>query len=231
MPGYIATSTSSLAVAQGALSLQTQSALAYLAGERVSLAYVSNPMINMQGTILLYNPVTGSMTLNVDTISGIFSLQPVFNTQPWGETNVFFSPWNISLLGNPAVSNTQAVVPTITVRQLDPNWDPMRGAGAINYLSDTNAVAQITASRLKFLQQEWFENIVDGTPLFQNLLGQGITMPALELILRQRILGTPYVTGINFFSLSYVPRSFNFNASVQSAFGEFTVSNQPPSQT
>lgn len=192
----------------------------------MSLTYASNSSVYMQGTILSYNPVNGMMVVNVDVISGVYGLQPIFNTEPWGETGGIFSPWNLSLLGSP-LSDTNTVIPTILVRALSPQWDPQRGQALQNFLTDINAVAQIIATRLKLLEAEWYENTSDGTPLFQSLLGNATTLSAVSLVLRQRILSTPYVTGINSFSLEYGSsgRAYSFQASVQTQFGPVSVSN------
>jgi hypothetical protein len=83
---------------------------------------------------------------------------------------------------------------------------------------------------MRLLQGEWYENLTDGLPLFQQLLGHPITLQALALIIRQRILATPYVTGILSLSVVYVPagRTFTYNAFVQTQFGTVIVSNQAP---
>lgn len=115
---------------------------------------------------------------------------------------------------------------TIIVRRLDSSWDVLRGNGLGNFLTDIDAVAQIIKQRLLLLQQEWFLNTQDGTPLFQSLLGHPITKDAVAGILQARILGSPCVTGINSMSLVYGPtgRTFAFYASVQTQFGTITLS-------
>jgi len=114
----------------------------------------------------------------------------------------------------------------ITVRKLDKNWDPMRGSGSANFLSDIEAVGQTIASTIKLLQNEWFENRLLGTPLFQRLLGHPITSQGVALILRKRILSVPYVTGISNFGVTVVRsgRTFTFSALVQTTFGPIAVS-------
>jgi hypothetical protein len=116
----------------------------------------------------------------------------------------------------------------IQVRALDASWDTLRGAGMSNFLTDLNAVAQIIRSRLLFLQGEWFESLTDGTPIFQQLLGVPTTVQAVTLMLHQRILGTPYVTGIVSLSVSYAPagRNFAFAATIQTQFGVVSLTNQ-----
>lgn len=102
----------------------------------------------------------------------------------------------------------------------------MRGQGASNFLSDVDAVAQIIRTRLLLFQGEWFEDTADGTPMFQSLLGRTITLQAATLILRGRILGTPYVSAITSFSLTLNPnaRTFSFSANVLTQFGTVSVS-------
>lgn len=119
---------------------------------------------------------------------------------------------------------------TIIVRALGSTGDPLRGSGLANFLTDLNAVGQIITTRMRLLQGEWYENLTDGLPLFQQLLGHPITLQALALIIRQRILATPYVTGILSLSVVYVPagRTFTYNAFVQTQFGTVIVSNQAP---
>lgn len=118
--------------------------------------------------------------------------------------------------------------PTILVRKLDPTtWDPIRGAGSDNFLADGEAVAQILKQRLLFLQGEWFMSLTDGTPLFQSILGHPNTIGAVSLIIRNRILTTPYVRGILAFNTRYdgANRAYYFNALVSTQFGTITIGN------
>jgi len=227
MSGYTATSTTLLSVATGAQAFTTQSALSYVAAERVTLTYTANTTIFMSGTILSYNAINGAMVVNFDTVSGVYGLQPPWNTQLWDATSGMFASWTLSLTGAIPVPST-TVIPTIIVRTLNQStWDPQRGQGLNNFLTDAAAVAQILATRIKFLKGESFENTADGTPLFQSILTKSTTMPAVALILRQRILGTPFVTAISSFTINYVPggRAFSFSATVQTAFGAVAIAN------
>jgi hypothetical protein len=114
---------------------------------------------------------------------------------------------------------------TIQVRALDANWDVLRGQGSANFLTDIDAVAQIIAQRLKFLQGEWFEDTSQGFPLFQKILGNPVTNTQVSLLIRSTILGTPYVSSIDTFSVSFAPsgRAFAFSATVTTAFGTLTI--------
>lgn len=120
---------------------------------------------------------------------------------------------------------------TITVRALDKNGDPLRGSGLGSFFTDIEAVAQIIGTRLRLLQGEWFLNQSDGTPVFQSLLGHPTTTEAVALILRQRILGTPYVISIQSLQVVYgkAGRTFAFFATVLTQFGVINVTTVAPS--
>ncbi len=124
---------------------------------------------------------------------------------------------------------------TITYRKLDQNGDPLQGGGQSNFVSDLDAVAQAIQTRLKFLQGEWWENLNAGTPLFQSMLGVsgvGRNPETVTLLLTQRILGTPFVTGVSNVatSVNSSTRAFQFSCQVQTQFGSLTVTNQPGSR-
>jgi hypothetical protein len=228
MAGYSATSQTPLYIATGPVNLTTQSALSYIVGDQVVLVYAQNDSITMSGNVLSYNPITGAMVVNITSVSGYYGLQPVFNTEPWGSTSAIFSPWNLALIGLPTATQN-ATTPTILVRAATgPNFEPQRGQGLQNFLVDIDAVAQIIQQRILLLQGENFQNLSDGTPLFQSILGQSTTMQAVALIIRQRILGTPYVTGISSWNATYSAygRAFTFSAQVNTVFGTITVTNQ-----
>jgi hypothetical protein len=122
---------------------------------------------------------------------------------------------------------------TITYRKLDLNGDPLWGGGQTNFMSDLEAIAQAIGTRLKLLQGEWWENLNLGTPIFQSMLGvpgSGKRPRPVSLLLVQRILSTPFVTGVSNVTTSYDPnaRAFQFSCQVQTRFGTITVATQPP---
>lgn len=124
--------------------------------------------------------------------------------------------------------------PTITVRRLGPNNDPYNGQSGADFISDLSAVAQLIYQRLYLFQQEWFADTSDGLPLWQSILGQSESLrnqQAISLLIQERILGTPYVTGLSNVQYSCSNRSYQFYAVVQTIFGNVVVSNypQPPS--
>ena len=81
---------------------------------------------------------------------------------------------------------------------------------------------------------EWWGNQLDGTPYWQSILGVANTDQQISLLIQQRILGTPYVTGITNLQLTAnrAARSLGIYAEVQTAFGaiQFTFNPQPSAQ-
>lgn len=123
---------------------------------------------------------------------------------------------------------------TITVRALGPNGDPLQGNGQNCFISDLAAVAQIISTRLKMFQGEFWENVLDGLPLFQSIFGSSGGQRNLQIIvglISQRITGTVFVTGISSVSASFRNRSFVYSAQVETQFGTVFVNNSPASST
>lgn len=123
--------------------------------------------------------------------------------------------------------------PTIAVRALNPvTWDPLNGNGQLNFIYDLEAVAQILAQRMKLFEGEWWENLTDGLPLFQSILGSSGGLRNLQVIIgiiSARINGTVGVTGINSLSVSYSNRKFVYSAVVETQFGIVYLNNSPAS--
>jgi hypothetical protein len=89
-------------------------------------------------------------------------------------------------------------------------------------------------TRLKLFQGEWWENLLEGLPLFQSILGQPAGqnhLEAVNLLIQQRIQGTPYVlpNGISNIKSSFTKatRAFQFSCDVLTAFGTIQITNIP----
>ena len=121
---------------------------------------------------------------------------------------------------------------SITYRALDPNNDPMRGQGQANFLTDADAVGQAIRTRLLLFEGEWWADLSDGTPWWQSILGTAggqRLVQTVSLAIQSRILGTPFVTGIQNLQASFdsAQRKFDFYAEVQTQFGVVVVQNIP----
>lgn len=117
---------------------------------------------------------------------------------------------------------------TIRVRKLDSNHDMIYGQGSQDYLIDIDAVSQIIQTRLLLFLREWWEDREDGLPLWQRILGRpGIKKGIIDGLIRERILGTPYVKGIQSLTskIDVDLRSYQVYIVVQTSFGPVIVTN------
>jgi hypothetical protein len=116
-------------------------------------------------------------------------------------------------------------MPTITVRKLDSNWEPLYGNGQNDFISDIDAVAQIIRQKLLFFLGEWVLDRSAGTPMFQSILGANRSIDAVVVILKAVILSAPYVTGVTNIATTYSSqtRAFTFSCLAQTQFGATPV--------
>lgn len=108
-------------------------------------------------------------------------------------------------------------------RKLDINGDYCFGGNAANYVSGADAVAQAIFSRLRLLKYEWWEDLEDGLPLWQEILAQRDVRRAEQLI-TERISATPSVRDIMVFDSAFDnnTRRYSFNAVVNTDYGAVT---------
>lgn len=115
---------------------------------------------------------------------------------------------------------------SILYLRLDENYDVVFDADAA--LTDLQAVAQAIETRLLLLQGEWWQDLNDGTPMFQDVIGRRASGPGLQvmtLAFSQRVSGTPYVSAVLDVSTnySYITRAFEFKCTAQTSFGNVQV--------
>lgn len=118
----------------------------------------------------------------------------------------------------------------ISYLQLDKNFDPIWDPAAA--LIDLDAVAQAIRTRLLLFEGEWWEDLNEGTPMFQEILGQRATVNGQQIMsqaLIARVSGTPYVSGVENASTTFSDktRQLNFAATAQTSFGKVTVNAVP----
>lgn len=114
-------------------------------------------------------------------------------------------------------------------RRLDDNWDYCFGRGAQNYITGADAVAQAVKSRLLLLCHEWWEDLEDGLPLWDKILGSSGSVKnrqAVDLIIRDRISGTSGVLAVTEFSSTYERRNYKFSATVETIYGIIYLSSK-----
>jgi hypothetical protein len=121
--------------------------------------------------------------------------------------------------------------PTVIVRRLGANHDPVYGSGAADFLIDLEATAQIIETSLLLFEGEWWNDLTEGLPLFQSIIAQpeNNRQATIALLIQQTILDVDYVTGLTNVTVSYTSanRQFTYNCNVQTAFGTVAVAFSP----
>lgn len=111
----------------------------------------------------------------------------------------------------------------MTVRRLDDNGDIVT-QGTI-FITGTSEIEQTIRTRLRLFLGEYFRDITDGTPWFEQILGKGTSMSARESALRNRILRTPGVVRLTSFSTDFdvATRKYTVTAGALTTYGLVTV--------
>lgn len=106
---------------------------------------------------------------------------------------------------------------TLKTRQLDANGDYVIGQF---YLDQPEAVGQCALTRLRLFTNEWFTDILAGTPWETDVLGK-YTQNAYDTILKQRILGTPGLRSLLSYSSTFDgnTRGLTVAMSIDTIFG------------
>lgn len=115
------------------------------------------------------------------------------------------------------------------VRRLDVNWDYCFGRGQQNYISGVDAVGQAIKQRLLLLYSEWWEDLEDGLPLWEKILGTSggpENRQAVDIIIRDRISGTEGVQSVISFESTFEKRIYKFSASIETIYGTLEMNNE-----
>lgn len=111
----------------------------------------------------------------------------------------------------------------MTVRRLDENGDIV--TNGTRFLTGVDEIAQTVRTRLRLFLGEYFRDISDGTPWFEQVLGKGTSLNAREAVLRNRIVRTPGVVRLTSFTTDFniETRKYTVTAGVLTTYGLATV--------
>lgn len=94
---------------------------------------------------------------------------------------------------------------TFRVRKLDANGDMTFGHGHADfYIDEPKAVGQVAGCRLRLWRGDWYLDTNEGTPYREHILGKS-RANIRNLIIRNRILTTPFVVSMKDFSATENP--------------------------
>lgn len=107
----------------------------------------------------------------------------------------------------------------MTVRKIDPSGDI--STSGIQFINGKDEVAQTISTRLRLFRGEYFRNINDGTPWFQEILGKNGTVNNIDAIIRKIITETDGVQTIIDFNADFDinTRKYKINGSVLTQYG------------
>lgn len=111
----------------------------------------------------------------------------------------------------------------MTVRKLDENGDIVTQGSM--FLTGREEIEQTIKTRLRLFLGEYFRDITDGTPWFEQILGKGSTLSAREAALRNRIVRTPGVVRLTSFKTNFDldTRTYSVTAGALTTYGLITV--------
>lgn len=89
----------------------------------------------------------------------------------------------------------------MTVRALDENGDIV--THGTQFLTGLEEIQQTVTTRLRLFLGEYFRNIKDGTPWYEQILGKFVSLDIVEAVLRARIANTPGVIRLTSFSTNF----------------------------
>lgn len=113
-------------------------------------------------------------------------------------------------------------------RRLDENGDYSFGHGKSSFASDIEAVAQAIETKIKLFKGEFWYDVQDGTPMFQDILGQKLSNEgknAIDIIITDRILKIPEVSTVLSYSseIDKINRTYNAVIVVETIYGTLEV--------
>jgi hypothetical protein len=121
-------------------------------------------------------------------------------------------------------------------RRLDSAHDYCFGRSQSDYLSDSvgspDAIAQAIQTYLLLFLGEWWENIKDGLPMWQKILGSRTKKAVIDKIITSRIRqlrtpeGTKAVTKVSNVRSTMDGRDYQFSCVVDTIFGKLAITNK-----
>lgn len=105
-------------------------------------------------------------------------------------------------------------------RKLNPDTGDIVTSGE-QFIFDQEDIAQCVRTRLALFLGEYFRNIKDGTPWYEQILGKFASLDTVEAVLRARIANTPGVIRLTSFSTDFdiQTRKYSVTAGILTQFG------------
>lgn len=111
----------------------------------------------------------------------------------------------------------------MTVRKLQDDGDI--ATSGVQFLTDKEEIAQTIVTRLQLFLGEYFRDISEGTPWFQQVMIKNGSLDLKESAIKTRIIQTNGVTRLNSFEADFDinTRTYTIKAGVLTTFGETSI--------
>jgi hypothetical protein len=107
----------------------------------------------------------------------------------------------------------------MTVRVISDDGDIVTNGQ--QFTTGRHEIAQTVKTRLGLFLGEYFRDITDGTPWFEQILGKGVNNNTREAVLRNRIARTPGVIRLTYFKTDFdvESRKYSVTAGISTTEG------------
>lgn len=107
----------------------------------------------------------------------------------------------------------------MTVRRLDDNGDIVTSGE--QFITGRDEIAQTVKTRLALFLGEYFRDITDGTPWYEQILGKFTSLDTAEAVLRVRISATPGAIRLTSFDTDFDldSRTYSVTAGILTIYG------------
>lgn len=108
----------------------------------------------------------------------------------------------------------------MTVRRLDDVTGDIVTRGQ-QFIGEREEIAQTVLTRLRLFLGEYFRDITDGTPWYEQILGKFSSLATVEAVLRARIANTPGVIRLTSFTTDFNidTRKYSVTAGILTKYG------------
>jgi len=108
----------------------------------------------------------------------------------------------------------------MTVRRLDSDTGDIVTSGQ-QFIGGRDEIVQTVKTRLALFLGEYFRDITNGTPWYEQILGKFASLDTVESVLRMRIATTPDVVRLTSFTTDFDidSRKYSVTAGILTQFG------------
>jgi len=112
----------------------------------------------------------------------------------------------------------------MTVRRINDDTGDIVTSGQ-QFIYTRDEIAQTVKTRLSLFLGEYFRDILDGTPWYEQILGKFSSLDTVESVLRVRIATSPGVIRLTSFTSDFDinSRTYSVTAGILSVFGDDEV--------